>query len=460
MMPDGPDGRPESVPAEPAGPEPGRPGRTVPRPWWALAVVQLLVLVAGTLAVPPLLHPTAHSSASVHSPPTVAPTVARSMEPGDVVAGVSRVLAARDKALLARRRSAFLSATAPKSTAAAQAALLYADTAQVPLSGWDEKVDAASVTAVPGRPATYRLDIVRRYRLRGFDPGGVPQRRTLTVVHTSTDWRVLTDVAADGARLELWESGPVVVGHGASSLVLAHPADRAKIAPYAALADSAVREVTRVWGTGWEKRVVLIVPATGEELGGVLQSHADYSQIAALATADVVDSGGLRAALAERVVVNPATFSRLTPLGQRIVLTHEVTHVASRLDTGPSSPSWLVEGLADYVAYRDAGVATRVAARDLVTAARSGGLPAALPSDADFDPTAHDLTAAYELSWLACRLIVQRTGEAKLLAFYRAVGADHGAQDEVVRRQMAAVLSTTPQSFTTAWRQYVASAVS
>jgi hypothetical protein len=267
-------------------------------------------------------------------------------------------------------------------------------------------------------------------------------------------------VPADGARRELWESGPVVVARGASSLVLAHPADKPRLAAYAAIADSAVREVTRVWGSGWDKRVVLIVPSTGEELGGVLDSQADYSQIAALATADVVDSGGLREALAERVVLNPGTFNRLTALGQRIVLTHEVTHVASRLDTGAASPSWLVEGLADYVAYRDAGVSTRVAARDLVSAAQRGTLPSALPADTDFDPTAHDLTASYESSWLACRLIAQRTGEAKLLAFYRAVGADHGAQADVVRRQMAAVLGTTPESFTAAWRQYVASAVS
>jgi hypothetical protein len=440
---------------------PRRAGAAVPRAWWALAVVQLLVLVAGSFAVPPLLHRAAPvASPTVSSSPTVLPTVARGVEPAQVVRGINTTLAARDKALLERRRAGFLAATAPKTAAATQAALLFANTAQVPLAGWTETVDAASVSAVPSRAATYRVQVVRRYRLRGFDPGGVPQNRTLTVVHTSAGWRVTADVPADGARRELWESGPVVVARGASSLVLAHPADKPRLAAYAAIADSAVREVTRVWGSGWDKRVVLIVPSTGEELGGVLDSQADYSQIAALATADVVDSGGLREALAERVVLNPGTFNRLTALGQRIVLTHEVTHVASRLDTGAASPSWLVEGLADYVAYRDAGVSTRVAARDLVSAAPPRTLPSALPADTDFDPTAHDLTASYESSWLACRLIAQRTGEAKLLAFYRAVGADHGAQADVVRRQMAAVLGTTPESFTAAWRQYVASAVS
>ncbi|MDQ1702030.1 MAG: hypothetical protein QOF57_1282 [Frankiaceae bacterium] len=436
----------------------------VPRTWWALALVQVLVLVASALAIPGLRSaaPVARSTHAASTPAASTRPAARATPPdkASIVDAVNRALAARDRALVSRNRAAYLAAAKPWSAALRAAAALFTNIAQVPLSEWVEAVDASSLTPVAGSAVTYTVDVVRRYRIKGFDPGGVPQRRRLTVARSGATWTVVTDTPAAGERRELWESGPVVVRRGTASIVLAHPGDESRLARYAAIADAAVRNVSSVWGDDWSRHVVVVVPSTTVELGRLLDSAADYAQIAALATADVVDTGGLRTALADRVVINPGTFGRLTDLGQRIVMTHEVTHVASRLATGKSSPSWLVEGFADYVAYRTNKVPTSVAARDLTAAVRRRPLPAALPSDSQFDPAAADLGATYELAWLACRFIAERTGQAKLLEFYKAVGAATGPEDEAVRRAFAGVLDSTPETFATSWRSYVAAAVS
>ncbi|MCU1675488.1 MAG: hypothetical protein JWM93_246 [Frankiales bacterium] len=418
-------------------------------------MVQVLVVAAGALSAPATVHRAERPVTAVSQPSTVSAVP----DTAAVASGIGRLLQARDRALLRHDRAGYLAATRPATDARRASSAFFANIAAVPLDGWDETIDGATVKPA-GAKDTFTAEVVRRYRITGFDPGGVAQRRVLTVAREGARWFVTSDKAAEGVRRELWESGKVVVRRGASSLVLAHPADTGRLAQYATIADAAVRTVTKVWGTGWSGRVVVVVPSTSDELGRVLDSSADYAQIAALATAEVVDVDGSRTSLAERVVLNPGTFGRLSPLGQRIVMAHEVTHVATRLATGKSMPVWLVEGFADYVAYRHSGVETRVAARDLIPSLRRLPLPSTLPADDRFDPAAADLGASYELAWLACRFIAERTSEATLIAFYKAVGSETSPQDEAVRRQFAAVLGSTPERFVTSWRRYVTEAVS
>jgi hypothetical protein len=145
------------------------------------------------------------------------------------------------------------------------------------------------------------------------------------------------------------------------------------------------------------------------------------------------------------VIVVPGGFDRLTPTGRDVVLAHELTHVAA--GTG-GLPVWLSEGFADYVAYRDAGLAVPAAAAELAAEVRSGRAPRELPGPAAFAPGADRLAAAYQEAWLACRFIAARTGEARLVRLYRearAVGAD---------RALTA-LGLPVATLTALWRTYV-----
>lgn len=118
----------------------------------------------------------------------------------------------------------------------------------------------------------------------------------------------------------------------------------------------------------------------------------------------------------DRVIVIPETYARLTPTGRDVVLAHELTHVAAGTD---GLPPWLYEGFADYVGYRDAGLAVRVAAAELAAEVRAGRLPRELPGPAAFAPGAARLAQSYQEAWLACRLIAARYGEDRLVRLYR-----------------------------------------
>ena len=96
------------------------------------------------------------------------------------------------------------------------------------------------------------------------------------------------------------------------------------------------------------------------------------------------------------------------------------------------------------------------AAAELVRAAGERKLPRELPTDRDFrfGSEPESLGRAYESGWLACRMIADRWGEARLGAFYRAVGA-HGKRAGAVEGALEKVLGTTTDEFTSQWHDYL-----
>ena len=397
---------------------------------------------------------------------------ARVVQPPDadasIEAEVHALLDRRAQAVLHRDRSAFLATVDPDRPAfrASQVAMFDA-LADVPLASWSYELDATVPAAVPAgaraddEAPSWAPAVSLRYAVQGSDATPAVENQGLTFVHRPTGWLVGSDSDFDGTARrtvrEPWDFGPVSVTQGVRTLVLGHPAAASTMRAVAAEADADIPAVTRVWGP-WAERVVVIVPADQEELARITGKTGDLSAIAAVAVAVAGRPDGE----SERIVVNPANFARLPSPGRRVVLTHELTHVAAGPATGPAVPTWLAEGLADYVAYRDVGIDVASAARELAADVRAGRRPAALPSDADFDGASAALPQQYEMSWLACRLIVQRTDSSTLLRFYRAVGASRGAgsaeaeaEAEAVAAAMRAELSTTVESFTAAWQAYL-----
>ncbi|MEV4460062.1 hypothetical protein [Microbispora sp. NPDC049633] len=216
------------------------------------------------------------------------------------------------------------------------------------------------------------------------------------------------------------------VARGARAVVVGSP--RPLVAEIAALADRADRAVRRIWG-GYGGAVVLV--PRGEEQTAVLAAPAKVEGLAAVAT------GG-------RVIVQPAAFARLSATGRLVVVTHELTHVAT---AGPRAvPMWLMEGFADYVGYLDSGLPVRTVAAELA-ADVAAGRPALreLPGPGDF---AARPAQAYEEAWLACRYIAARFGERRLVALYRA------ARREEIGAALREVLGLTPGRLTLEWRAY------
>ncbi|GAA3195092.1 hypothetical protein GCM10010486_75730 [Nonomuraea roseoviolacea subsp. carminata] len=232
-----------------------------------------------------------------------------------------------------------------------------------------------------------------------------------------------TDVAA-----EPWP-GETRTVRGARSLVLGHRAAPALLRDLARRADAAGARVSAVLRT--PVRPLVLVPDSSAEAAR-LARVAGVEGLAALA------DGG-------RVIVVPETFGRLTDVGRDVVLAHELTHVAA--GTG-GLPPWLYEGFADYVAYRDAGLAVPVAAAELAAEVRAGRTPRRLPGAADFAPGSSRLAAVYQEAWLACRFIAEWRGEQTLVRLYR------DARTRGAARALAAAGLPTAR-LTAGWRAYV-----
>jgi hypothetical protein len=196
------------------------------------------------------------------------------------------------------------------------------------------------------------------------------------------------------------------------------------------------------------------VPATQDELGRIVGGNGDYSQIAAVATAELTDANAGYHPVGDRIVINPPNFAKLGSLGRRVVLTHEVAHVATRASSGPATPAWLVEGFADYIGYLGVRVPYSQSASELRSAVRRGHVPSALPTDADFDGSNVDLAQVYEAAWFATTLIAERYGQDGLLDLYRTVGRP-GAPASALDDAFAGLWDTDTEAFTEQWQRFL-----
>ncbi|MBC6465366.1 hypothetical protein HKK74_07655 [Actinomadura alba] len=369
---------------------------------------------------------------------------------------VGAVLAGRARAVRDHDRQGFLAtvAWAPPAFQADQARL-FANLVTLPLSGWRQELGTAEpvVTGIGGST----LRIIVRYRLRGFDRTEVAHTQYLAFGHrAATGWVITGDGAAHGLsdHPEIWDAGRLTVVRGRRSLVIGDQPVGARgaepkrtLRDIARRLDAAVPVVTGIVGPRWDRRAVALVPTDRTQAEELVGGGQDLSRIAALATASQYDEG--RAAGGDRIVISPATFARLTPQGRRVVLTHELTHIATGGARDGRTPMWLIEGLADYVGYKNTRFSVRSAARELRNEVIRGHLPDALPGRADFDGSSSRLPQSYAEAWLACRMVADRYGEAALMRLYRAAGR----RGDVAA--FAEVLDVRPAEFTRMWRDYL-----
>ncbi|MFL6054620.1 MAG: hypothetical protein ACJ72W_17120 [Actinoallomurus sp.] len=394
--------------------------------------------------------------------------------PAPSPATVAALLQRRSRAVLTHDRAAFLATVDPSAQAfRAGQETLFDNLAKVPLTTWRESLADSRPAAAADDGWTARLTLT--YRLRGFDAHDVAYTRYLTFDRRKdAGWVVSGDGSAHGLRddPQIWDGGDLTVIRGRRSLVLGEAGTgvgdgtpvgdttgaetrTAELRDIARRLDTGVGLVSRVVGDGWSQRVVALAPATeqrAEELVGDVRNLGDIAALAIVSGGAGDPEGG-----ADRVVITPTAFGRLNGLGRHVVLTHELVHVAMGGARDSHTPMWLVEGLADYVGYKDAGVSTKAAGRELAAQIASGGPPAAPPGRSAFTGSGEGLSAAYEEAWLACRMIAERYGEARLVRLYRAAETEPGdaGDPRIEERALQSVLGIGSSQFAVQWRTYL-----
>ena len=440
------------------------------RGWLAAAVaVALLSGLAVLVNAPPpgpsggSADPTGALVAGRPAPPSSATPVGED-EPR---AGLSRNRAVRDllerRSVAVRQRdeAAFMSTIDPRAAAEFVAAQrsLFTNLAGVPLAEWSYLVDGGLTTTAPTRPGDDALlwapRTTLRYALQGVDT--VPTERPLGYLYARRDgrWYLTSDTElgpdADRTWRGPWDFGPCVAVTATSGLVLGHVGQERLLTSLAADLDGAVRSVTEVWGTEWSQQVAVLVPAGLDEMRELVGPEFAVDGIAAAAVADLVDVAD-HTAVGQRVVLNPTQAGKLSAAARRIVLRHEITHVAARASTVDGAPMWLLEGFADYVGYRGSGLGPREAAPDLVRVMRTRGVPDQLPTTADFRGESGNLDLAYQLAWSASLHVVDRVGEEGLVRLYRQIAGSPTQDQAAVAAALHAVLGTDQAGFVAAWR--------
>ena len=189
--------------------------------------------------------------------------------------------------------------------------------------------------------------------------------------------------------------------------------------------DAAIAAVDRFWGTDWTSEIV--VAATGSDAQFVAEAHLDpnrqWADIAAVAVADEVDVSRRRA-VGQRILLAPGA-AGMSDSALRIVLTHELFHLASRADTALDAPNWLTEGVADFVARAPSALPPGAAATT------------ALPTDAALDVPGPDRSTGYDRAWWFARFVAERYGVDGLRRLYLAAcGPDHGDFPAAVRKAL------------------------
>jgi len=411
------------------------------------AIAAAMVIVAGTCAA-------CSHAPSDDSPPTRSQLAA-------FLAGQSRAVSGHD-------RAGVVAGLDPRASAARfrdRQLAAYDNLTRLPLASWRYLLGPRAQAPGAQRQARHRFgpsavvyQVTLRYALRGMDR--LPSSHLLWWTFARVAGRIV--VSSDSA-LDLvggvswrgpWDFGPLHVVRGRHCLVLGHGAGSLPgLRQLAADVDRAVPAVSAVWGDDWSRDVLVVVPQGPAERSADLgTAEEEAAPVAAVATSDGTDplTG---TPLGQRLVVDPRQVRRLSPLGLQILLRHEVTHIASAAATTDASPTWLVEGFAEYVANLHTGQPVPVAAQELAAAVRRGAVPRGLPGSGAF--AAAHAAVVYESSWLACRMFAQRFGQAALVRFYRQVGRAPGPPAAAVAAAMRSVAHEPTARFVSQWRAYV-----
>lgn len=365
-------------------------------------------------------------------------------DPRSVAATAAQeVLSQRAQAVMAQDAAAWsarLDASTPKF--AAEQEVIFENMSGIPFAHYEYDISgvemvqpvSAEQIAAWGVDEAWMVPTILRYsfadasgqRLAGYVD--VARAESTTMVRRGDQWWLAAPLR-EPQRAELWEQGPVSVVRGQRCLVLG-AAGGTDVGKLAGLFDQGAAAVDEVWGSDWPRTALVVVPQTQNAMAQLLgrTSDAGLDQVAAVTTG-VAGAGPAGAGTTgDRIVVNPTAFEMLQGEGQLTVVTHELTHIATRVASVTGVPMWLSEGFADYVAYKATSMQGELVAGPAVAAYRRQELAQTLPPKKSFDPKAGDIAPAYSASWVATSLLADRFGEEVLVALYHDI-ADQAAKE-------------------------------
>ncbi|TWE13014.1 hypothetical protein BKA23_1842 [Rudaeicoccus suwonensis] len=179
-------------------------------------------------------------------------------------------------------------------------------------------------------------------------------------------------------------------------------------------AERAVGWVSQVWGeptVAAHAPLTLAAPKTLTEFRALGGGTGEAGQIAATTTPSRL------------IVISPQLTTEVTAEGVVVVLAHELTHAVLGQGGLTGVHHWVIEGSAEYTAYRPTGLGLAAAAPQLATVVAKGQVPTGPPDDAEFSGSSADPQQAYQYAYAYCLFLADRFGLAAFTSFVRAADA-------------------------------------
>jgi len=276
---------------------------------------------------------------------------------------VKAVLAQRVDALKAGDRAAFLDTVDPLGSEEfkVRQGHLFDGLRSLPLAAYDLRMrtdevpdlGAGLAARYPSAEAVFLPPLEARSRLTGIDTIDAVDGFYYTFLLREGRWRIvsdrdLEDIGLPSAR-NLWDYGPVSQQRTEHFTILHDPADRKRAQAIGVLCEQGYARLIAAFGATVPAQVVVVLPHSLDQLREILQATFDLSNFVAFASASV-DRDEDWESTAPRVYVQDNNLARSRRDFQLQTFQHEFTHVAAFPLAGPFVPSWMHEGLADWMA--------------------------------------------------------------------------------------------------------------
>ncbi|MCY7395092.1 MAG: hypothetical protein LH468_02890 [Nocardioides sp.] len=379
-------------------------------------------------------------------PSATADPLAAAKAAPDVVQGLRRVLQQRASAISGGDQQAFRAGLAGDPSFRSQQSQYFENLRQLPLQVFALTSDPATIVR---DGSSYRVNVRVTLQLDGYDavPVTTVDRYLFTTRPQGGRLRLssVTDAAWEArnqVQSQPWDAGPVVVRAGVGVLGVFDPGSVASADRLVASLEQGLTAVSAVVPYPWSRTVVVYALSDGAFLNSIPDLPGgeadDLDAVAFPVLADTVAdaASGPSVVAGTRLALNPRMLGRAGP-GRDRLLRHELTHAAVGVHDN-HAPTWLGEGLAEYVSVQAEPPELRRVQPDALAAAEAGFTD--LPRDRGFYD--QDAAAHYGLSWWACEYVAATAGPAavwSLLDQLEAAGvqspqgvADRARQDAVL----------------------------
>ncbi len=285
---------------------------------------------------------------------------------------------------------------------------------QYPISNPDPAMEKSFDTGLS------TLSVSVKYAVKGVDAEPVAAPWIPVVGHRDGHWLIADDMVSGSKSLPQgvgglpWQAGASVVKRS-DHIVAVVSKDDERLAPQLMqYAEAGVTNALNFLPTGWPGKVLVIAVSDTDVISSYFRDNMEQlGSVAAVAVqgfSEVYPWSNSEEYVTSRVLFNPDSLATDTEQ-LKMTLTHEFIHVATGPFTTERTPLWLVEGIAEYVAY-DTG---KVPTANIKYWLNHYGYPTGVPGDSNFYADGY---VSYLHSALACRYVASKYGKAKLLALY------------------------------------------